>query len=263
MDLGLTGKRALVTAASRGLGFATAKCLVEEGADVVICSRDGDKVAQAVAELAEISTGQIAGMAADVSNAEDVAQLIEFAVESLGGLDILVTNAGGPPGGTFDSTSMADWERGVELTLMSTVRLVKLALPHLRQSEAGAILTVTSVSVKQPIPGILLSNVIRPGVIGLTKSLSQELGAEGIRVNSILPGWTRTERVENLLAYNMQANSTTREQEIARNTAAIPLGRMGEPEEFGRVAAFLVSEAASYVTGTMVQVDGGRYQGLM
>lgn len=264
MDLGLAGKKALVTAASRGLGFATAQCLVEEGADVVICSRDGDKVSQAVAELSEINgTSQIAGIVTDVSNPEDISGLVDFAIEMLGGLDILVTNAGGPPGGTFDSTSIEDWEKGVQITLMSAVRLIKTALPHLRQSDSASILTITSISVKEPIAGIFLSNAIRPGVIGLTKTLSQELGPEGIRVNSILPGFTLTERQEELIAYNMKVKNITREEELASRTASIPMGRMGTPEEFGRVAAFLASPAASYVSGTMVQVDGGRYQGLM
>jgi 3-oxoacyl-[acyl-carrier protein] reductase len=146
---------------------------------------------------------------------------------------------------------------------MSAVRLIRTALPHLRESDAPSILTITSVSVKQPLPGLLLSNVLRPGVVGLTKTLSQELAGAGIRVNSILPGWTRTERVDELLNYRAEANDSSVEEELAKITAGIPLGRIARPEEFGKVAAFLVSPAASYVTGAMLQVDGGSYAGLL
>ena len=146
---------------------------------------------------------------------------------------------------------------------MSAVNLIQAALPYLRQSDAASILTITSVSVKQPIAGLLLSNVMRPAVAGLTKTLSQELGREGIRVNSILPGWTATERVDEIMAYRTQHNQTSKEAEVTRITNSVPLGRMGQPEEFGRVAAFLVSPAASYVNGVMLQVDGGSYAGLI
>ena len=264
MDLGLNGKVALVTAASRGLGFATAMELVREGAQVVICGRDEDRLEAAVAELQAIAgDSAVAGQVADVSNAADVRQLVSMTVETFGGLDILVTNAGGPPGGTFDSFDSDTWQKAVNLTLMSAVHLIQESLPHLRDSEAGAVLTVTSTSAKQPISGLILSNVIRPAVLGLTKSLSQELGPEGIRVNSILPGWTATERVSELMAFNTERNGTTVAEEEAKISAGIPLGRIGQPEEFGRVAAFLVSPAASYLTGVMVQVDGGRYGGLL
>lgn len=264
MDLGLNGKVALVTASSSGLGFATAKALVSEGAQVVICGRNEERLENAVASLQEIGgEDAIAGQVADVADPADVRRLVANTVETFGGLDLLVTNAGGPPGGGFDSFEADAWQKAVDLTLMSAIHLIQEALPHLRDSEAGSILTITSTAAKQPIPALILSNAIRPAVLGLTKSLSQELGPEGIRVNSILPGWTQTERVDNLLAFNAERNDTTPEEEAAKIGSAIPLGRIGQPEEFGRVAAFLLSPAASYVSGAMLQVDGGRTGGLL
>jgi 3-oxoacyl-[acyl-carrier protein] reductase len=265
VDLGLKGEVALVAASSRGLGFAAAQQLVQEGARVVICGRNGSDVDKAVERLGEAGegTGDVSGMVADVTNPDDVVALVRHTVDTLGGLDILVTNAGGPPAGTFDSLDIAAWKDAVELTLMSAVRLIKEALPYLRQSDAGSILTITSITVKEPKEGLLFSNVVRPGVAGLTKTLSQELAAEGIRVNSILPDWTRTERVGELVSYRADANNSSVEAELEKITSGIPLGRMAEPEEFGRVAAFLVSPAASFVTGVMLQVDGGSYSGLL
>ncbi|MFZ0547624.1 MAG: SDR family oxidoreductase [Candidatus Promineifilaceae bacterium] len=264
MNLGLEGKIALVTAASRGLGFATARELVREGAQVVICGRNEERLETAVAELQNVAGEAVAvGLVADVSNPADVRQLVSATVETFGGLDILITNAGGPPGGTFDSFEAEAWQKAVNLTLMSAIILVQESLPHLRDSEAGSILTITSTSAKQPISGLILSNVVRPAVLGLTKSLSQELGPDGIRVNSILPGWTATERVAELMDYNTKRNGTTVAEEVTKISAAIPLGRIGQPEEFGRVAAFLVSPAASFISGVMLPVDGGRYGGLL
>jgi len=263
MDLGLRDKVALVAASSRGLGFATARQLVREGARVVVCGRTEADVETAVAELAAEGAGEAAGLEADVTIAADIERMVAFTVERFGGLDILVTNAGGPPGGRFEDISVEQWEGAVQLTMMSAVRLIKEALPYLRESETPSILTITSVSVKEPIAGLLLSNAIRPGVVGLTKTLSQELAADGIRANSILPGWTRTERVDELLGYRAEANASNVETEMGKITAGIPLGRMAQPEEFGNVAAFLVSPAASYVTGAMLQVDGGSYGGLL
>lgn len=265
MDLGLAGQIALVTAASKGLGFATARTLASEGAKVMICGRDQGRLDEAMAKLkGEFGDdAPVAAVVADVSKADDVKALVAATVAAFGGMDILITNAGGPPSGTFDSIDVAAWEKGVDLTLMSTVRLVKEALPYLRQSDAPSILTVTSVSVKQPIGRLLLSNAIRPAVVGLTKVLSQEYGPEGIRANSILPGWTATERVEYLLNSRASANGTTVQQEADKIGAGVPLRRIGNPQEFANVAAFLVSPAASYVNGVMMQVDGGFYTGLM
>jgi 3-oxoacyl-[acyl-carrier protein] reductase len=262
MDLGLAGKVALLSASSKGLGFAAAETMAAEGARVVINGRHQADVDQAVAAIRQAG-GEAAGIVVDVTETGAAQRLVDFAVEQFGAIDILVTNAGGPPGGTFDSTPLEAWEQALELTLMSAVRLIRAALPHLRQSDSGSVLTITSVSVKEPIAGLLLSNAIRPGVVGLTKTLAQELAADGIRANSILPGWTRTSRVDELLAYRAEANGTSVEEEMGKITGGNPMRRMGEPAEFGRVAAFLVSPAASYVNGVMIQVDGGSYRGLL
>lgn len=257
MNLGLKGKRALVAAASRGLGAATARRLAQEGARVTICSRNAKNLAQTAEAISEETGALVVAITADVTRPDDITALVEGAVAQMGGLDILVTNAGGPPAGTFDTTPLDAWEPAINLTLLSAVRLIHAALPHLRQAADAAILTVTSVSVKQPIDNLLLSNAIRPAVIGLTKTLAEELGPEGIRVNSILPGWTATERVEELLEAGMEKHGTTREEEVAKRAGSVPLRRMGTPEEFANVAAFLCSPAAGYVHGAMVPVDGG------
>jgi 3-oxoacyl-[acyl-carrier protein] reductase len=264
MDLGLQNKVALVTGASSGLGYAAALELAREGAKVVICSRSQAKLDTAIAKIKETVAGAIVlAQECDVNDADSIEQLVAFTVAQAGGLDILITNAGGPAAGTFDTVSYEQWDSSINLTLMSAARLIKTALPHLRQSEAASILTITSISVKQPITGLIMSNVLRPAVIGLTKTLSQELGPENIRVNSILPGWTATERVDHIFDYRAEQNGTNREMERGKIAGTVPLGRLAEPSEFAKVATFLVSPAASYVTGMMMQVDGGSYPGLL
>jgi 3-oxoacyl-[acyl-carrier protein] reductase len=259
MDLKLKDKRALVTGASRGLGFAVARGLQAEGCQVVINSRDETKLSAAAEKLGN----SVYKVAADVTAPGAAQQIVEMAAEALGGLDILVCNAGGPPPGLFDSIEEATWEKAVDLSFLSNVRLIKSALPYLRQSKAASVLTVTSYSVKQPIQNLVLSNSIRAATVGLTKSLALELGNEGIRFNSILPGWTETERVVELMTFRAQQNGTTVEEEIARQTKDSPLGRIGTPEEFANAAVFLVSPAASYITGTMLAVEGGMYKGTL
>lgn len=262
MDLGLRDKIALVTASSAGLGFATAWELVQEGAKVMICGRSPERLAVALQKLKAIGgTERVRGRISDVTQQAEVDALVQDTVEQFGGLDILITNAGGPPAGTFATIDLEAWEQAVQLTLLSNVRLIKTALPYLQQSAAASILTITSVSAKQPMAGLLLSNVLRPAVSGLTKTLSQEL-APGIRVNSILPGWTETERVMSLLTYRSEQNNTTIDQEREARASSIPLKRIGRPDEFGKVAAFMVSAAASYLNGVMLQVDGGGYSAL-
>jgi 3-oxoacyl-[acyl-carrier protein] reductase len=182
-------------------------------------------------------------------------------VAHFGGLDIVIANAGGPPPGGFLALEESDWQAAVQLTLMSFVRLCYAAIPALRLSDAGSILAFTSVSVKQPLPNLVLSNSLRLGVVGAVKSLADELGPEGIRVNAICPGWTRTDRVEQLLADRAQRGGTSPQAEALQITAGIPLGRMGSPQEFARAAAFLASPAASYITGVSLLVDGGMYRG--
>jgi 3-oxoacyl-[acyl-carrier protein] reductase len=189
--------------------------------------------------------------------------LVGEAARLLGGLDILITNAGGPPSGTFDSFDETAWQKAIDLSFMSHVRLIKAALPFLKKSSAASVLTVTSYSVKQPIPNLVLSNSIRAATVGLTKSLALELGSAGIRFNSILPAWTDTERIIELMTARAKLNKTTVEQEIASQSKDSPLGRMGKPEEFANAAVFLVSPAASYITGLMLTVDGGMYKGTL
>lgn len=262
MDLGLKGKRALVVGASRGLGFATAKELAAEGVRVAISSRNAKNLSTAAQQI-EVAFGTpVVAIPADMSDVNSPTELIAKTVASLGGLDLLVTNAGGPPPGAFESFSEEDWAQGVDLSFMSHVRLIREALPHLRKSDAPSVLTVTSYTVKQPLDNLILSNSIRAATVALTKSLSSELGAEGIRFNSILPGWTMTERVTQLMEARAKAKGTTVEEETAKQTAEAALGRVGQPEEFAKPAVFLLSPAASYITGVSLLVDGGITKGL-
>jgi 3-oxoacyl-[acyl-carrier protein] reductase len=263
MDLKLKNKRALVTGSSRGLGYATALALAKEGCKVAINGRDAAKIEAAAEKMSKESGNQVIGLAGDVSLPEVPEKLIQQTVEAFGGLDILITNAGGPPPGSIDSLDEAAWQKGVDLGLMLHVRLIKAALPHLRKSDSPSVLTVTSMSVKQPIANLLLSNSVRMATIGLTKSLALELGAEKIRFNSILPGWTETERVTELMTSRANVNKSTVEEEIEKQSAQSPLGRLGQPEEFANAAVFLVSPAASYITGVMLTVDGGMYKGTL
>ncbi|GAB4539291.1 MAG: SDR family oxidoreductase [Anaerolineales bacterium] len=261
MDLKLKDKVALVTGSSRGLGYAAARALAQEGCKVAINGRDAAKIQSAAEKMSKEASSRVIGLAGDVSEIGAPEKLIRQTVESLGGLDILITNAGGPPPGGIDSLDEAAWQKGVDLCLMLHVRLIQAALPYLRKSAAASILTVTSISTKQPINNLLLSNSVRAATIGLTKSLSVELGKDGIRVNSILPGWTETERVTELMTNRANANHSTVEEELRKQAAESPLGRLGQPEEFANAAAFLVSPAASYITGVMLSVDGGMYKG--
>jgi 3-oxoacyl-[acyl-carrier protein] reductase len=261
MDLQLKNKRALVTGASRGLGYATALTLAREGCLVVINSRDGGKIKAAAGKIASATGMEVIGLAGDVTSAEVPAALVAQTVEALGGLDILITNAGGPPPGPFESFDEAAWQKAVDGSFMSHVRLIRAALPYLRQSDAASVLAITSWVSKQPMLGLVLSNSIRAATAGLVKSLALELGRDGIRFNSIMPGWTETERVQDLMAFRAKNNTTTIDEEITKVVTEIPLGRMGKPDEFANVAAFLVSPAASYVHGVSTPVDGGIIKG--
>jgi 3-oxoacyl-[acyl-carrier protein] reductase len=263
MDLGLKGKIALVTGSSRGLGYATAQLLAEEGARVAVNSRTAERAGQAAAKIAGETGAQVIGLAGDVSVPEVPDQLIRETFEAFGGLDILVTNAGGPPPGAFESFDDGTWAKAVDMSLMSHVRLIRAALPYLRQSAAASVLTITSYSVKQPIPNLVLSNSIRAATVGLTKTLALELGGQGIRFNSILPAWTETERITELTTNRARVNGTTIEEEFAKSARDSALGRIGTPREFANAAVFLVSPAASYITGVMLTVDGGLYKGTL
>lgn len=268
MDLGIQGKAALVTGSSRGLGFATASLLAREGARVAVNSRSAESANSAAREIMALASGsqenpRVVGLAGDVTEASVPERLVAQAAEALGGLDIVITNAGGPPSGPFESFDDDVWQKAYESSLLSHVRLIRAALPYLRNSQAASVLTITSYSVKQPIPNLVLSNSIRAATVGLTKTLALELGKDGIRFNSILPAWTETERVVNLMTARAKANGTTVEEETARQSKESPLGRMARPDEFANAAVFLVSPAASYITGVMLSVDGGAYKGTL
>jgi len=251
MDLDLIDRTFLVTAASRGLGFSVAKSLADEGAEVIICGRNEESLKKATSELGELARYYVA----DVSKQEDVKRLLKNIGSEILRLDGLFVNAGGPPAGTFATLSDDDWKKAIDLTLMSAVWLTRETIPFMRLSDSPSILYSTSISVKQPINNLLLSNTIRPAVIGMMRTLATELTPEQIRVNAICPGYIHTERVEELMA----GSESTAESITAR----IPLGRMGKPEEFGPVCAFLLSPLSSYIHGALLLVDGGLYQGMM
>lgn len=264
MNLKLKGKRALVTGASRGLGYATALGLAKEGTQVTINSRDRGRVNIAAEQIrTEIGISSIHAIAGDITQNGTPADVVAGAVEAMGGLDILVTNTGGPPSGQFEQIDEETWAKAIDLSLMSHVRLIRAALPYLYRSDSASVLTITSYSVKQPIPNLVLSNSVRAATVGLTKSLALELGCKGVRFNSILPAWTETERIYELLDYRARQNGTTVEEEIAKQAKDSALGRMGTLEEFANAAVFLVSPAASYITGVMLTVDGGMYKGTL
>jgi 3-oxoacyl-[acyl-carrier protein] reductase len=263
MDLKLKGLRALIAGSSRGLGYATALGLAREGVAVALNGRDPDKLAAAVQKMSQETGAQVIAAAGDVTNPKVPEALIAQVVRAFGGLDLLVTNTSGPPSGRFDTFDDAAWQRAVDLTLMSHVRLIRASLPYLRHSRAASVLTITSYAVKQPIPNLVLSNSVRLATVGLTKSLALELGAEGIRFNSILPAWTETERVTELLQARAKTTGRSVETEAARQAAESSLGRMGQPEEIANAAVFLLSPAASYITGVMLTVDGGMYKGTL
>lgn len=257
MDLGLKDKIVVVSGSSRGLGYATARLFSLEGAKVVVNGRDADKIASVAKRLQAESGNEVFGVSADVSTKDGCQELIATAVKHFGGLDILMSNAGGPPAGSIESLSDDAWAKAYDLTLMSNVWLIRAALPALRASQSPSVVTITSLSVKQPIKNLLLSNTLRAGVLGLTKTLSLELGEEGIRFNSILPGWTLTERVTELLGGRAQANGTTIALETTKQASESPFKRMATPDEFASAAVFLSSPRAGYITGVNLSVDGG------
>lgn len=262
MNLGLEGKRALVLAASSGLGRATALELAREGARVALCSRDLERAEATAAEIRAETGAEVHAFVANVSDAASLASLVDGAVSTLGGLDVLVSNAGGPPPGGFAGTDEDAWDLAYALTLQSVVRSVRLAIPHLKAAGGGSILALASSSVVAPIPNLLLSNVFRPAVRALCKHLAEEYAGDGIRVNVLSPGRVRTPRLDQLDAAKAAKVGRTPEEVRAESVATIPLGRLGETAEFGRVAAFLSSPAASYVTGTHLLVDGGMVRSL-
>jgi 3-oxoacyl-[acyl-carrier protein] reductase len=253
MDLGLKGKVAMVAAASQGLGFAIAKALAEEGASVSIAARKRETIDAAAAKIG----GEVLASEADVSKPATIEAWHRATVERFGGVDMLVTNSGGPPAGPASSFDDAAWQSAVELLLLSAVRTVRIVLPSLEARGGGSILMLTSSSIKNPIPNLGLSNVIRPAVSALVKTFADEFAAKKVRVNQLVPGRIATERIAYLDDANAKKLGITIEEQRKRSLAAIPMGRYGETIEFARAAAFLLSPAASYITGATLQVDGG------
>jgi 3-oxoacyl-[acyl-carrier protein] reductase len=263
MDLGLKGMKAFLAGSSTGLGYATAQVLAQEGCQVVINGRNESRLQSSAAALEELVNSKVGWIAGDVTIPREAPRLIAEAAELLGGLDLLLTNSGGPPSGKFETLPEESWQSAIDLVFMSHVRLIRAALPYLKNSDHASVLTITSYSVKQPIPNLVLSNSVRAATVGLTKTLALELGPEGIRFNSLLPGWTETERVQELMSFRAEQNGTSIEEEIKAVTEDCPLGRMATPQEIGRAAAFLLSPAVSYLTGVMLNVDGGVYKGTL
>ncbi|MEO8286070.1 MAG: SDR family oxidoreductase [Chloroflexota bacterium] len=257
MKMGLNGTVAVITASSQGLGKAIAIELAREGAGVVICGRREDVLAEAANEIFGLSGRQVVAVPADVSTEEGVDAVIAAAIDNFGRLDILVNNAGGPPPGDFTQHDDAVWQRAFETNLLSAVRLIRAALPHLKESGRGRIINLTSTAVKQPIEGLILSNSIRAGVVGMAKTLSAELAPFNITVNNIAPGRLSTDRIRHLDQARATAIGTSESDVRKSQEAQIPVGRYGRPEELAYLAVFLASDKSSYITGTTIQVDGG------
>jgi 3-oxoacyl-[acyl-carrier protein] reductase len=263
MDLGLKGKVALVAAASRGLGRAVAEELATEGASLVLCARGAEALEETRAYIEETKGAPVVAVRADVSIAEDVAKVFTAGFERFGQIDILVTNAGGPPAGQFETLSREAWEAATRLTLHSALELTRQVLPGMKERRWGRILNITSIAVKQPVENLLLSNSLRAAVTGFARTLANEVATWGITVNNIMPGYTRTERLEELAGMMAKKDQITEAEFMGRWEKEIPMGRLGDPREFAALAAFLVSERASYITGTSIPVDGGWIRALL
>jgi 3-oxoacyl-[acyl-carrier protein] reductase len=264
MDLGLKDKVALVLAASKGLGRASAAALAAEGASVVIGARDKQTLEQTAQELQRETGSRVLAIPADVTSAEDIDALVEATLKEFGRIDILVNNSGGPPFGTFEQFDDAQWLAAFEVVLLSTVRLIRRVLPSMHQVGSGRIINIVSTSVKEPIDGLLLSNSIRPGVIGLAKSLSIELGSSNITINNVCPGRILTGRLfQRSSVQEKLAQGLSQEEVLGDMARGIPLGRLGKPDELGALVAFLASAQAAYITGTTIQIDGGLIRSIL
>jgi len=263
MDLGLKNKVALVAGGSMGLGLAVAKTLSREGARIAICALDDPYLPQAKEEIIKETGGEVIAIPADITNADEAKNFVRRAFDHYGTLDVLVNNAGGPPSKPFFDIDDNLWEFGFRLNLLSTILMTREAVPIMKAKRWGRIINMTSISVKQPIDGLILSNTIRSGVIGFAKSLSNELASFNITVNNVCPGYTMTERVREVSKAVAAREGTTPEAIIKRWESEIPMGRLGKPEELAGLVAFLASEIAGFITGAAIQIDGGYYKGVM
>jgi 3-oxoacyl-[acyl-carrier protein] reductase len=262
MNLGLKGRVAIITAASSGLGKATAMELAAEGARVVITARREEELGIAADEIGAATGAEILAIAGDVTSEDHIRKLVLEAANNFGSVDILVANAGGPPAGFFDDFTAQDYRDAVELNLISTINLCRAAVPHMRKRGWGRIVAITSIAAKQPVENLILSNTARAGVLGFMKSLSQQVAADGITANTVCPGYHLTERLKSLAHLSANKEGIDVKEVYARWAASTPMNRIGEPGEFAAVVAFLCSERASYLTGAVIQVDGGAYRAL-
>ena len=263
MDFGLKDRVALVAAASRGIGFACARELAREGARVFLCSRDEGHAAEAASKIKDETGAEVKALRADVTNNADIARFVDEAIEHAGRVDICVTNAGGPPATVFADTDLDMFRQAFEQNALSAIRLAKFVLPGMIEQKWGRIINITSVSVKQPIEGLLLSNTVRAGLTGWAKTVSNEVAASGVTVNNVAPGYTLTERQDELADVRGKAAGKSKQEVIETWATQAPIQRMAAPEEIAAAVAFLASERASYITGVTLQVDGGWVRGLL
>lgn len=263
MDLGIKGKTAIVCGASRGLGRAVAEVLAGEGVNLVICSRSFENIFPIARSISEVYGVDAVPIAADISLPESPEKIVNEAVKKFNGVDILINNAGGPPPGKFSELDDNEWEKAFNLTLMSAVRMTRAVIPYMEAKGWGRIINLASIAIKQPIPGLILSNALRSAVAGMSKTLSQEVASKGILINTIATGNFDTERIRSILKNRAKTSGITENDAKANLESSIPVGRLGKPEELAWLAAFLASNKASYITGAVIQADGGVVGGLL
>ena len=258
MKLGLKNKIALVTASSKGLGRASAEVLAEEGAKIAICARDGKVLKETADEIANTTRSEVLAIPADMTSAHDIERVVNETVSHFGALHILVTNAGGPPAGYFNEFDDRQWQEAFNLTMMSAIRLIRAALPHMEKEKWGRIINITSLSVKEPIDNLILSNSIRAAVHGMAKTVANQVAEHGITVNNVMPSYIHTDRIQQLVQDTAERTGQTEQEVLASLSELTPVGRVGQPKELGALVAFLASEQAAYINGVSIPVDGGR-----